>query len=228
MGSCSLKAVRKGPTVFKPQKIARIHTTTTARSPPFPNKEKIMPKNNTNNSGNANKTKTSAMEYRIQSETDSDTTQITTTEIEDQDVQQAADAINVISLEEVQVSGSISTQYKPAKYKNKTDSKKSSGCYPQQKESNAMKKAKAMTQGTSGKSQYMVSAGASEDIMRSGHLEFGTLWASNDSQVGRQPMMVNVVNAPNNSTLQCGCENISCPFCNLMLNIERTDPSVLQ
>ena len=149
-------------------------------------------------------------------------------EIEDQDVQQAADAINVISLEEVQVSDSISTQYKPAKYKNKTDSKKSSGCYPQQKESNAMKKAKAMTQGTSGKSQYMVSAGASEDIMRSGHLEFGTLWASNDSQVGRQPMMVNVVNAPNNSTLQCGCENISCPFCNLMLNIERTDPSVLQ
>merc|ERR1711953_1163850 len=104
MGSCSLKAVRKGPTVFKPQKIARIHTTTTARSPPFPNKEKIMPKNNTNNSGNANKTKTSAMEYRIQSETDSDTTQITTAEIEDQDVQQAADAINVISLEEVQVS----------------------------------------------------------------------------------------------------------------------------
>ena len=55
------------------------NTSTTARSPPFPNKEKIMPKNNTNNSGNANKTKTSAMEYRIQSETDSDTTQITTT-----------------------------------------------------------------------------------------------------------------------------------------------------
>jgi len=190
-----------------------------------------MPKNNTNSS--ANKTKTSAaMEYsRIQSDTDSvlsDTTQITTTDFEDKDVQLAADAINVISLEEVQVPDSISPQYKP-KYKNKTDaaSKKSSGCNPQKKESTAMKKAKQLTQGTSGK--YMMQpAGASEDILRSGHIEYATLWASNDSQIGRQPMTVNVVNAPNNSTLQCGCENISCPFCNLMLSIERTDPSVLQ
>ena len=151
-----------------------------------------------------------------------------TADFEDKDVQLAADAINVISLEEVQVPDSISPQYKP-KYKNKTDaaSKKSSGCNPQKKESTAMKKAKQLTQGTSGK--YMMQpAGASEDILRSGHIEYATLWASNDSQIGRQPMTVNVVNAPNNSTLQCGCENISCPFCNLMLSIERTDPSVLQ
>ena len=92
---------------------------------------------------------------------------------------------------------------------------------------NQKKKAKELTQGTSGR--YMMQpSGASDDIVRSGHIEFATLWASNDSQIGRQPVTVNVVNAPNNSTLQCGCENISCPFCNLMLSIERTDPSVLQ
>ena len=31
---------------------------------------------------------------------------------------------------------------------------------------------------------------------------------------------VNAMNAPNNSTTQCGCENIDCPFCNLMLSVE--------
>ena len=149
-------------------------------------------------------------------------------EVED-DVQQAADAINVISLEEVQVpdsnyKGKRQSRGSPTDDRNKN--KKSTGCYP--KSNNfAMKRAKELTQGTSGK--YMMQpAGASEDIVRSGHIEYATLWASNDSQIGRQPVTVNVVNAPNNSTLQCGCENISCPFCNLMLSIERTDPSVLQ
>ena len=71
-------------------------------------------------------------------------------------------------------------------------------------------------------------AGAATDIVRSGHIELDTLYASNNSEVGRKPITVNLVNAPNNSTLQCGCENISCPFCNLMLSIEQTDPSVLQ
>ena len=41
-------------------------------------------------------------------------------------------------------------------------------------------------------------------------------------------LTVNLINAPNDSTLQCGCENINCPFCNLMLSIEGTDPTVLQ
>ena len=74
----------------------------------------------------------------------------------------------------------------------------------------------------------MVAQGASSDIVRSGHLEFGTLYAANDSRVGRQALQVNVLNAPNNSTVQCGCENINCPFCNLIMSIERTDPTVLQ
>jgi len=72
----------------------------------------------------------------------------------------------------------------------------------------------------------LVSAGCSSDIVRSGHIEFDTLWASNDVQTN-QPT-INVLNAPNSSTLQCGCENITCPFCNLMLSIEQTDPSVLK
>jgi hypothetical protein len=68
--------------------------------------------------------------------------------------------------------------------------------------------------------------GADSNIIRSGHQEFNTLYASNDVVTG--PLMVNVLNAPNNSTVQCGCENVNCPFCNLMLSIEKTDPSVLQ
>lgn len=83
-----------------------------------------------------------------------------------------------------------------------------------------------MSRGTS--QINMQPAGAANDIVRSGHIELSTLYASNDTEVGRQPITVNVVNAPNNSTLQCGCENISCPFCNLILSIEKTDPSVLQ
>ena len=89
-----------------------------------------------------------------------------------------------------------------------------------------MRKAREVSRGTS--QVNMQPAGASSDIVRSGHIELDTLFASNNSEVGRQSITVNVVNAPNNSTLQCGCENISCPFCNLILSIERTDPSVLQ
>lgn len=70
--------------------------------------------------------------------------------------------------------------------------------------------------------------GAAGDIVRSGHIELDTIFASNDSEVGRQPITVNVVNAPNNSTVQCGCDNINCLFCNLILSIQKTDPAVLQ
>ena len=92
--------------------------------------------------------------------------------------------------------------------------------------SDEMRKAREVSRGTS--QVNMQPAGASSDIVRSGHIELDTLYASNNSEVGRQPITVNVVNAPNNSTLQCGCENISCPFCNLILSIEKTDPAVLQ
>ena len=34
------------------------------------------------------------------------------------------------------------------------------------------------------------------------------------------PVQVNSMNAPNNSTVQCGCENIDCQFCNLTLSVE--------
>jgi len=72
-----------------------------------------------------------------------------------------------------------------------------------------------------------LSEGASSDIIRSGHQELNTLWASNEITTPGA-ITVNVVNAPNDSTVQCGCDNISCPFCNLMMSLEFTDPSVLQ
>ena len=52
--------------------------------------------------------------------------------------------------------------------------------------------------------------------LRSGHMEVGTLYGDS----GHAPMVVNSMNAPNNSTMQCGCENIDCPFCNLMMSVQ--------
>lgn len=57
--------------------------------------------------------------------------------------------------------------------------------------------------------------------MRSGHIEVDTLYGSGGS--GAQQMTVNSMNAPNNSTMQCGCENIDCPFCNLMMSVQMKD-----
>jgi len=54
--------------------------------------------------------------------------------------------------------------------------------------------------------------------MRSGHIELDSLYGG-----GGGPMTVNSMNAPNNSTLQCGCENIDCPFCNQMMSIQMKD-----
>ena len=51
--------------------------------------------------------------------------------------------------------------------------------------------------------------------MRSGHVELNSLYGGNAGSV-----QVNAMNAPNNSTIQCGCENIDCPFCNLMTSVE--------
>jgi hypothetical protein len=38
---------------------------------------------------------------------------------------------------------------------------------------------------------------------------------------------INYMNAPNQSTTQCDCGDDSCPFCNLLLNMEMTDPNML-
>ena len=51
--------------------------------------------------------------------------------------------------------------------------------------------------------------------MRSGHVELNSLYGGNAGSV-----QVNAMNAPNNSTIQCGCENIDCPFCNLITSVE--------
>lgn len=78
----------------------------------------------------------------------------------------------------------------------------------------------------SGSGNLLVPQNADSSLIFSGHQELNTLFASNDTVTA--PITVNVCNAPNNSTVQCGCENINCPFCNLMMSIEKTDPSVLQ
>ncbi|XP_023341903.1 uncharacterized protein LOC111711715 [Eurytemora carolleeae] len=57
----------------------------------------------------------------------------------------------------------------------------------------------------------------------SSHLE-----SSADSDVFTTESSPNMMNAPNNSTVQCFCGDISCPFCNLLLNLELTDPTLLQ
>jgi len=54
--------------------------------------------------------------------------------------------------------------------------------------------------------------------LRSGHIEVDTLYGSGGSASAQ--LTVNSMNAPNNSTMQCGCENIDCPFCNLMLSVQ--------
>lgn len=51
--------------------------------------------------------------------------------------------------------------------------------------------------------------------IRSGHIEVDTLYGGGAGQ-----LRVNSMNAPNNSTMQCGCENIDCPFCNLMMSVQ--------
>ena len=57
--------------------------------------------------------------------------------------------------------------------------------------------------------------------IRSGHIEVDTLYGSGTpGSSGSGQLVVNAMNAPNNSTMQCGCENIDCPFCNLMLSVQ--------
>lgn len=51
--------------------------------------------------------------------------------------------------------------------------------------------------------------------IRSGHIEVDSLYGGAGGQ-----LTVNAMNAPNNSTMQCGCENIDCPFCNLMMSVQ--------
>ena len=57
---------------------------------------------------------------------------------------------------------------------------------------------------------------------RSGHIVVDTLYSGQDPFSVR----VNSMNAPNNSTIQCGCENIDCPFCNLMISVQSQETSV--
>jgi len=56
----------------------------------------------------------------------------------------------------------------------------------------------------------------------SGHQNIGTLFAPNNMTYP-ESISINLLNAPGDSTVQCDCGHINCPFCNLMMNLELTD-----
>jgi len=60
----------------------------------------------------------------------------------------------------------------------------------------------------------------------SGHQNIGTLFGSN-SMTHPESISINMLNAPGDSTVQCDCGHINCPLCNLMMNLELTDPTRL-
>ena len=65
-----------------------------------------------------------------------------------------------------------------------------------------------------------------EHTVRSGHQNIRTLYAPNNVTYPEN-ISINLVNAPDNSTVQCDCGHINCPLCNLMMNLELTDPTLL-
>jgi len=64
---------------------------------------------------------------------------------------------------------------------------------------------------------------SNETPVRSGHSDFQSLYAANDQVT--PSFTVNRLGAPNDSTTMCGCDNTSCPFCNIMTSIRSRDPS---
>ena len=54
----------------------------------------------------------------------------------------------------------------------------------------------------------------------------GTLFGPN-SMTHPESISINMLNAPGDSTVQCDCGHINCPLCNLMMNLELTDPTRL-
>lgn len=60
----------------------------------------------------------------------------------------------------------------------------------------------------------------------SGHQNIGTLFGPN-SMTHPESISINMLNAPGDSTVQCDCGHINCPLCNLMMNLELTDPTRL-
>lgn len=66
-----------------------------------------------------------------------------------------------------------------------------------------------------------------EHTLRSGHQQIQTLYAANNVTYP-ESISINMCNAPDDSTVQCDCGHINCPLCNLMMNLELTDPNVLK
>ncbi|XP_023346444.1 uncharacterized protein LOC111715363 [Eurytemora carolleeae] len=69
-----------------------------------------------------------------------------------------------------------------------------------------------------------VNVSTNDDIVISGHQDFQSLYATNDMVT--PSFTVNRLGAPNNSTVMCGCDNINCPFCNIVQSIRNRDPTL--
>jgi len=96
-----------------------------------------------------------------------------------------------------------------------TKSKTKVGCFHRPK---LPKEAKIITE------EVRRESAVRDDLVISGHKDFNSLYAANDEI--QEKFTVNILGAPNNSTTTCGCDNINCPFCNLVKSISNRDPSL--
>lgn len=69
---------------------------------------------------------------------------------------------------------------------------------------------------SSGELDAELGPGASH--IKSGHKEIERIFSSDEDKIGS--FHLNDLNCPNSSTTQCGCGLISCPCCNLLMNLE--------
>lgn len=58
--------------------------------------------------------------------------------------------------------------------------------------------------------------------IKSGHKEIQRVFSSDEETDMLENFHLNGLNCPNSSTTQCGCGLISCPCCNLLMNLEMT------
>lgn len=68
---------------------------------------------------------------------------------------------------------------------------------------------------------------SSSAALQTGTADLEDCYNLSGTLTGSQYQM-NKMSCPNDSTLQCYCGHIDCPCCNLLMNLEITDPEILQ
>jgi len=58
--------------------------------------------------------------------------------------------------------------------------------------------------------------------IKSGHKEIERIFSREEDSEELEEFCLNDLNCPNSSTVQCGCGLISCPCCNLLMNLQMT------